>query len=490
MNELTSLGFQGSAHTEHFIILLKIFTAASLVLVTLGIIDRSLSYKDGLPLVNRRFALEPRLFSRFRWALRSKQILNDAHAKYWDRPYRLSRGDTDMIVFPNHYISQLNALPLSSRRYHSRSMIGHLNGLDAVNATNYHVKIMLSRLTPALPALLVPIRGRIQSTMMKVFPQSTKEWTELEPINKVVQCMSEAVTFVTFGPPMLPTFLQPLLVWLLPYKWRLEKSWKTLEEFVVPEAEYRKQDPENRCNNPDLISWMITDAKNDYERDPVVLTRLIGAVIAGGTYSTSVFIMGVISNLVEHPHYFQEIRDEIREMQEKVRGNWDFAAFNALDKLDSAMKETSRLAPGSLLVYSREVQEDCALSSGLHLHKGQMITTSGYSRAMDPGMFPDPLKFDALRAYDKDLDRHRAQPFRSVNEAEDYRWGAGRWACPGRFVASIVAKTILVKLLDEYEFKFVQGKRPPTHVLHEFVFMSPQSRILMRRREKNSGIVY
>jgi cytochrome P450 len=105
-------------------------------------------------------------------------------------------------------------------------------------------------------------------------------------------------------------------------------------------------------------------------------------------------------------------------------------------------------------------------------------------------LFPDPLEFDGLRAHDRDLEKHRAQPFRSVNEGEDHRWGAGRWACPGRFMASLMAKVILVKLLDEYDFKFVDGKRPPTQVLHEFVFISPKSKILMRRREQHSSIVH
>jgi cytochrome P450 len=132
-----------------------------------------------------------------------------------------------------------------------------------------------------------------------------------------------------------------------------------------------------------------------------------------------------------------------------VQARWDMNAFNRLDKLDSAMKETSRLAPGSLLVYSRVVEEDCVLSSGLQLKKGQYITTSGHSIATDPEIFPEPRKYNALRFF-HNLERHRAQPFRSV-EGDDHRWGAGRWACPGRFIASIVSKVILVKLLDEYE---------------------------------------
>jgi cytochrome P450 len=299
---------------------------------------------------------------------------------------------------------------------------------------------------------------------------------------------------IMFVMRLVPRFLQPLLVWLTPFKWRLERSWKVLESFVIPEVNYRKQDLATRCNNPDLISWMLAEAKNEEEKDGFMLTRLVGSVIAGGTYSSAAFITGVIADLVAHPHFLTEIRDEIHATHERCNGEWDAGAFNSLDKLDSAMKETSRLAPGSLLVYSRFIEEDVVLSTGLHLHAGQLITTSGHSVAMDPAIFPNPRAYDALRAFNEGLDQHRAQPFRSV-DSKDHRWGAGRWACPGRSIASLISKVILVKLLDEYDFSFVpdkQGiaKRPATQIMHEFVFMGPEAIMFTRRREKNSGIVF
>lgn len=44
-------------------------------------LHRYVSYDDGLPIVNRKFALEPRLFSRIRWAFWSDKILDDAYSK-------------------------------------------------------------------------------------------------------------------------------------------------------------------------------------------------------------------------------------------------------------------------------------------------------------------------------------------------------------------------------------------------------------------------
>jgi hypothetical protein len=54
---------------------------ACLLLTFLYCVERFMSYDDGLPLVNRHFALEPRIFSRFRWAFWSIDILDRAYTK-------------------------------------------------------------------------------------------------------------------------------------------------------------------------------------------------------------------------------------------------------------------------------------------------------------------------------------------------------------------------------------------------------------------------
>jgi cytochrome P450 len=292
----------------------------------------------------------------------------------------------------------------------------------------------------------------------------------------------------------VPQFLQPLLVWLTPYKWRLERSWKTLEELLAREIEKHGQDQATMRQKPDVISGLLAGAKSKEETEVHLLSRLLGSIIAGGTYSTAAFVTGVIFDLVTHPAFLVEIREEIQATHKRVEGNWDIAAFNSLEKLDSAMKETSRLAPGSLIVYTRHVEEPTSLSNGLHLQPGQLISTSGHSLAMDPTKFTDPQKYDALRAYKENLQTHRSQPFQSV-DGRNHRWGAGRWACPGRVIASLTSKVALVKLLGEYDFAFDAGldgvaKVPQAKMLHEFVYIDPDAKMVVRKREKNLGILY
>lgn len=199
--------------------------------------------------------------------------------------------------------------------------------------------------------------------------------------------------------------------------------------------------------------------------------------------------MSTILDLVAHPHFLEEIRKEIHEQQEAVNGLWDQDAFQNLHKLESAMKESARLSPGSSTTFSRVLLEDYTLSDGTELKKGQFVCVSSYCRSQDPAYVTDPQTYNALRAYEQDFSDHLARPFKNVY-GDEYRWGAGRWACAGRFLATMVVKIILVKLLDEFDFEFLTGKKPSITIIHEFLFIHPETKLLMRRKAKASGIKF
>ena len=73
--------------------------------------------------------------------------------------------------------------------------------MDVVLKTNHHVKMLLNRITPALPELLQPSRERIEETLYSLFPQKTDEWTAVKPVDKIVLCISRSITLAAFGPP-------------------------------------------------------------------------------------------------------------------------------------------------------------------------------------------------------------------------------------------------------------------------------------------------
>ncbi|KAH9884985.1 cytochrome P450 [Xylariomycetidae sp. FL2044] len=234
---------------------------------------------------------------------------------------------------------------------------------------------------------------------------------------------------------------------------------------------------------------MVKDGRTELERDPHLLTTLTGSITAGSTYSIGNFICQALSDLAAHPHVLAEVRAEIRTRNEEIGGCWDISALSGLVKLESAMKETARLTPGTLLIYSRVVQRDHMLSNGTMLRKGQFVTISGPSRTRDEAVFARPHEYQGLRfcANEEALERHRALPFSSV-DTDVLTWGSGRWACPGRYLADMTAKIFLIKLIDEYDVTFVDDVQPGRNVVHEFLFFHPQQKMLMRRREDTVNI--
>lgn len=109
-----------------------------------------------------------------------------------------------MVVLPPELIPELNTLSqnvINSRRSHSTTLLGHLNGINVVLETSFHVKILLNKVTPSLPYFFKPAALRIQETLGYEFPQSTTTWTAVKPLDKVALCISRVMTLMIFGAP-------------------------------------------------------------------------------------------------------------------------------------------------------------------------------------------------------------------------------------------------------------------------------------------------
>jgi len=307
---------------------------------------------------------------------------------------------------------------------------------------------------------------------------------------------------------VIPAFLQPYLVWFLPAKWRLERGWRTWDRIVIPEVRRRLEEEDfDPTTRGDLMSWMIHDAKTSTERDERVLTHLSAAVIAGATYSTANLTAQALMDILAHPATLEVLREELREKHDEVGGQWDMAALDSLYKLESALKESSRLAPGAMFVYQRSVERDVTLPGGVPVKRGQFITTMSQEASMaynhnhrtnnketssqeqGQGQGSNFHDFDGLRLYNENLERHKLHPFRGL-DGDILTWGSGRWACPGRIVANVMIKILMVKLIDEYDISFVNGQKPNIIRIHEFLMLNPMARVHVRRREESLGIQF
>jgi cytochrome P450 len=124
------------------------------------------------------------------------------------------------------------------------------------------------------------------------------------------------------------------------------------------------------------------------------------------------------------------------------------------------------------------------LSDGLHLPAGTRICTPSTSHLHDTIAAPD--SFDGFRYYKKRHDPgYSTRDQYTATDREHIHFGHGRYACPGRFVASNEIKIFLATFLLKYDFKFPDGqKRPPNKTILELSFQDPSARILIRERAR------
>ena len=97
---------------------------------------------------------------------------------------------------------------------------------------------------------------------------------------------------------------------------------------------------------------------------------------------------------------------------------------------------------------------------------------------MDPEVF-DGLRYWKLRSQEGHAFKHQF----ATTDSYSLHFGHGRFACPGRFLASNVIKLILARLLLTHDFRFPETcGRPKDIPAHEYVFPNPQGEIEFRER--------
>lgn len=121
------------------------------------------------------------------------------------------------------------------------------------------------------------------------------------------------------------------------------------------------------------------------------------------------------------------------------------------------------------------------LSDGLHLHKDTyvcVVTTSHLQDEVAP-----PGSFDGFRYYKKGLEAGTKRYQYSSTDSDHMHLGHGRYACPGRFIASTEIKMVLARILLSYDLKFPEGQgRPENRTVLELSFQDPAGRIMLRQR--------
>ncbi|OAL53509.1 cytochrome P450 [Pyrenochaeta sp. DS3sAY3a] len=216
-------------------------------------------------------------------------------------------------------------------------------------------------------------------------------------------------------------------------------------------------------------------------RNPEILLYKAMHLNVTGVHTPCVVWVELIHDLCRHPEIHDELRDEIAEVFSGVAdGKWTKENLIKLVKLDSFIRESSRCSPLSAVKLERYAQSEYTLSDGTVIPKGSSVAVVAQGIQQDADRLPNPELFDAFR-----YARLRAEP----GQENNWQWvttseinllfGHGKFACPGRHVASAVEKIMMVLALAQYDIRFVPGA-PATNGQWTQKFRNPDANAVVQ----------
>lgn len=300
---------------------------------------------------------------------------------------------------------------------------------------------------------------------------------------------------------LFPNWIQPALCRVLPSYWNGRgyiQAAKALLGPIFRELLCKSDDgswsPEDNEDESNILCWLAATAKGK-DRDPDTLAHVEVLLALASVHTTLLRMVNTLYDLAANPDYFKELQVEIDKELKSEQG-WNQTSYSQLRKLDSVLRESQRMSPPTTIGMKRLFIKPYTFANGLHIPKGTYACLPTFAIENDPAHTPNPEVFDGLRSYKRrrqiwkkgnKLERNDEEHQFSSAEHNILNFGYGKSACPGRYFASLVIKILFVKLLTEYDFKFLTGTARPNNIMaHEFLFCWPWQKMLVRRKKAGS----
>ncbi|KAF7958294.1 hypothetical protein EAE96_001845 [Botrytis aclada] len=472
-----------------------------------------------VPLVGRRFFLEPQFVTNFRFFRHAGEVLGDGYDRFKHTTFKFIRADAEMLVLPAKYVNELRNLPstiASPTLAHVHNLMGRHTNMDVILRNNLHFRTLQEKVTPNLGSVTVPMQEELNHALQHDFPNNEDEWVTIKPYHTILRLVSRLSARVFLGTPLcrneqwleisteftenvfislvilrlFPMWLHDLISMILPSAWKGSAYVRQAKRLLIPEVKRRQQEinagKQGSAEHRNILSWMIEIGKEN-EKQPADLAHLEVIMSLASIHTSQMNAVHVLYDLAAHPGYIQDLRAEIKQIinTDGPWMEWKKTSFSKLRLLDSFMKESQRLNPPTQLSYHRILLENHTLIDGTTLYKGSHVCMAVTAIQNDEAVTPDPSVFDGFRYYKmrQREDGGHLHQF-ATTEPTNLNFGHGKYACPGRFFAALEIKIILVRLIMDYDFKLKDGQiRPANLFAHEFIFPNPEGEFLVKRRQ-------
>ncbi|KAJ8132514.1 hypothetical protein O1611_g1109 [Lasiodiplodia mahajangana] len=325
------------------------------------------------------------------------------------------------------------------------------------------------------------MEDEVKRAIMHAMPDGESKWTKIKPYHEILEVAASMSARIFVGLPLCRD-----RGWLEASVQFTENG--QVQKLFIPEIERRRallsEGKLDEAASRTALSWMIQYAEAADE-DSCRLAHLALIIVFVSIHTTMTHAVHALYDLAARPKYIEDLREEIREVAAAGHGCWDKASYTQLRKMDSFMKESQRHNPSDELSMSRFMERSYDMSDGTHLPRGTMIAMPTRAIQNDPAITENPDVFDGLRYYQLRQEPNMANRYQFVSTGEtQLHFGYGRAACPGRFLADLEVKMILVHLIMNYDFKLVGEHRPGNLRLYEFIVPNPEGELLVRQRAK------
>ncbi|KHN93731.1 Cytochrome P450 [Metarhizium album ARSEF 1941] len=459
---------------------------------------------------------EPSFLLKTRFIYDAYDIISSGYAKFKDVPFVVTRHDTDIHVLPMKYLDELRLVArndLSGKMNLFRSW----PWASVIRDSDLHVAVLTRKLNPEVSKYADLAHEELEYGWQVDVPKPV-EWTEVDiqdTMRMLVARMSAKVFmgdltcrdpkwldltlnfsmdlfFAGFALRMFPPWMHFLVKPLIPARWRVQKQIEIGTEVVRQYMLQREEEAKvgGGLGEGTLFEWMVDHAVgNEGSLEEMAARQCI--LTLASIHTTATTAANVLFDLMAYPEWVSVLRDEIDDTLETYgRLGEDIPVkswLQHLEKMDSLIVESQRLNPPILLTPQRIALVPLTLKDGTHIPKGTRIAWAGPQHAFDPVTTPDPEMFNPMRSYHK---RHanggeNVHKFMAgQSDPDNMSFGYGNQVCPGRYFAVYEIKLVLMRLLQEFDFEFPQGKRRPRSVYaDENVILDPHAKVMMRKRK-------
>ncbi|KAI2627380.1 putative cytochrome P450 [Hypomontagnella submonticulosa] len=495
-------------------------------------IDALLTRKDVVkgrhPLIGDPFYFTPRYVLNLIFAGKARKIVNQGYQKFKARAFQLVRGEGNIVILPNSLVEELASLPVSVASPHGaleHDLLGSYTGLDVILESRLHHSIVQRKLTPRLSVITPRLERELSSLFKQVFPSAVGKWVEFQPYQVFGKLAARLTAHAIVGPAfcddpvwldiavnytenlfrtivvlrLFPSWAHPMISKLLPSYWKGQGYIRSAKDLLRPKICQLLEQADNDSlvvdseENLNVLTWLAGLAKGR-ERDPDNIAHTEVLLSLASVHTTLLRMINVLYDLTAHPELLEELRAELNQVISSPQG-WN-EPYDRLYKMDSVLLESQRLSPPTTLGLKRLFKTPYTFQNGLHIPKGTYACMPIYAIENDPQHTPNPELYDGLRSYraymqnqsiSENPRNHKEFQFAYANNPTVLNFGYGKYACPGRFFASVIIKMVFVKFLSEYDFKFLPGtERPANLEVHEFLFSWPWQKMLLKKKELSS----